>query len=114
METTLGQLEGKFVRVRDKIVSGKRIDGYDRAYLAAFMATMHSRTNPVAESIKEFTQDIDSRVRQIEDVIKSGEIEKIYAKWFTSPVPPKGINMNFAMTPPIREAFKNPNDKGVQ
>jgi glutamate/aspartate transport system substrate-binding protein len=47
-------------------------------------------------------------------VMKSGEIEKIYAKWFTSPVPPKGINMNFAMTPPIREAFKNPNDKGVQ
>ena len=47
-------------------------------------------------------------------IMKSGEIEKIYAKWFTSPVPPKGINMNFPMTPPIREAFKNPNDKGVQ
>jgi glutamate/aspartate transport system substrate-binding protein len=47
-------------------------------------------------------------------VMKSGEIEKIYAKWFTSPVPPKGINMNFPMTPPISEAFKNPNDKGVQ
>lgn len=47
-------------------------------------------------------------------VMKSGEIDKIYAKWFTSPVPPKGINMNFPMTPPISEAFKNPNDKGVQ
>lgn len=46
-------------------------------------------------------------------VMKSGEIEKIYAKWFMNPVPPKGINMNFPMTPPIREAFKNPNDKGV-
>jgi glutamate/aspartate transport system substrate-binding protein len=46
-------------------------------------------------------------------VMKSGEIEKIYAKWFTSPVPPKGLNMNFPMTPQIREAFKNPNDKGV-
>jgi len=47
-------------------------------------------------------------------VMKSGEIDKIYAKWFTSAIPPKGINMNFPMTPPIREAFKNPNDKGVQ
>lgn len=47
-------------------------------------------------------------------IMKSGEIDKIYAKWFTSPIPPKGINMNFPMTPPIREAFKNPNDKGVQ
>jgi glutamate/aspartate transport system substrate-binding protein len=47
-------------------------------------------------------------------VMKSGEIEKIYFKWFQSPIPPKGININFPMTPAIREAFKNPNDKGVQ
>ncbi len=47
-------------------------------------------------------------------IMKSGEIDKIYAKWFTSPIPPKNINMNFPMTSPIREAFKNPNDKGVQ
>ena len=46
-------------------------------------------------------------------VMKSGEIEKIYARWFTSPIPPKGINLNFPMTPAIREAFGNPNDKGV-
>jgi glutamate/aspartate transport system substrate-binding protein len=52
--------------------------------------------------------------KTISGVMKSGEIEKIYAKWFTRPIPPKGINLNFPMTPPIREAFKNPNDKGVQ
>jgi glutamate/aspartate transport system substrate-binding protein len=52
--------------------------------------------------------------KTIAGVMKSGEIEKMYAKWFTRPVPPKGINLNFPMTPPIREAFKNPNDKGVQ
>jgi glutamate/aspartate transport system substrate-binding protein len=51
--------------------------------------------------------------KTIGNVMKSGEIEKIYAKWFTSPIPPKGINLNFPMTPPLREAFKNPNDKGV-
>ena len=43
----------------------------------------------------------------------SGEIEKIYAKWFMSPVPPKGVNLNFPMTQPIKDAFKTPNDKGV-
>jgi len=47
-------------------------------------------------------------------VMKSGEINKIYAKWFMSPVPPKGLNVNFAQTPAIKEAFANPNDKGVQ
>jgi glutamate/aspartate transport system substrate-binding protein len=46
-------------------------------------------------------------------IMKSGEIEKIYAKWFTSPIPPKNINLNFPMTPPLKEAFKNPNDKGI-
>jgi glutamate/aspartate transport system substrate-binding protein len=47
-------------------------------------------------------------------VMKSGEIDRIYAKWFTSPIPPKGVNMNFPATPAIKEAFKNPNDKGVE
>jgi glutamate/aspartate transport system substrate-binding protein len=51
--------------------------------------------------------------KTISGVMKSGEIEKIYAKWFTRPIPPKGINLKFPMTPAIREAFKNPNDTGV-
>ncbi|MEP7181288.1 MAG: transporter substrate-binding domain-containing protein [Betaproteobacteria bacterium] len=46
-------------------------------------------------------------------VMKSGEINQIYAKWFTSPVPPKGVNLNFPATPAIKDAFANPNDKGV-
>ena len=46
-------------------------------------------------------------------IMTSGEIEKIYAKWFMSPVPPKGVNLNFPMTQPIKDAFKTPNDKGV-
>jgi glutamate/aspartate transport system substrate-binding protein len=52
--------------------------------------------------------------KAIAAVYKSGEIDKIYAKWFMSPIPPKGINMNFPATPAIKEAFANPNDKGVQ
>ena len=51
--------------------------------------------------------------KTITAVMKSGEIEKIYNKWFMSPVPPKGINLNFPQTAPLKEAFKNPNDKGV-
>lgn len=51
--------------------------------------------------------------KTISGVMKSGEINKIYAKWFTRPIPPKGVNLKFPMTPAIREAFKNPNDTGV-
>jgi glutamate/aspartate transport system substrate-binding protein len=52
--------------------------------------------------------------KTIGGVMKSGEIDKIYAKWFTSPIPPKNINMNFPETPAIKEAFKSPNDKCVE
>jgi len=52
--------------------------------------------------------------RSVAAVYSSGEIDRIYAKWFTSPIPPRGINMNFPSTPAIKAAFANPNDKGVQ
>ncbi len=52
--------------------------------------------------------------RTIGAIMKSGEINKIYAKWFTSAIPPKGINLNFPETAPIKAAFANPNDKGVE
>ncbi len=52
--------------------------------------------------------------RTIGGVMKSGEIDRIYAKWFLSPIPPKGVNLSFEETQVIREAFANPNDKGVE
>lgn len=51
--------------------------------------------------------------KTVSAVMKSGEIEKLYAKWFLSPIPPKNISLNFPMTQPIKDAFANPNDKGV-
>jgi glutamate/aspartate transport system substrate-binding protein len=47
------------------------------------------------------------------ELMKSGEIEKIYNKWFLAPIPPKGINLNLPLSPQLKEAIKNPNDKGV-
>jgi glutamate/aspartate transport system substrate-binding protein len=46
-------------------------------------------------------------------LMKSGEINKIYDKWFMSPIPPKGINMNLPMSPELKDAIAHPNDKGV-
>jgi glutamate/aspartate transport system substrate-binding protein len=52
--------------------------------------------------------------RAVGAVMKSGEINQIYAKWFTSPIPPRNVNLNFPQTPPLKEAFASPNDRGVQ
>lgn len=46
-------------------------------------------------------------------LIESGEIEKIYTKWFLQPIPPKNINLSFPMSKELRKAFEQPNDNGV-
>ncbi len=43
-------------------------------------------------------------------VMKSGEITKIYAKWFTSSIAPKNINLNFPMSAELKAAIAKPND----
>jgi glutamate/aspartate transport system substrate-binding protein len=48
----------------------------------------------------------------IVNLMKSGEINKIYAKWFTSPIPPKGINLNVPMSPQLAAVIANPTDSG--
>jgi glutamate/aspartate transport system substrate-binding protein len=47
-------------------------------------------------------------------IMKSGEIDKIYAKWFQNPIPPKGLNLNFPLSDELKATFKNPNDKAYQ
>jgi glutamate/aspartate transport system substrate-binding protein len=45
-------------------------------------------------------------------IYKSGEINRIYDKWFTKPVPPKGINYNVPMTPTFKNVVARPTDSG--
>ena len=51
--------------------------------------------------------------RTLGSLVKSGEFQTLYAKWFMSPIPPKNVNLNFPMTAPLKEALAHPNDKGV-
>ncbi|WP_295356078.1 glutamate/aspartate ABC transporter substrate-binding protein [Accumulibacter sp.] len=44
-------------------------------------------------------------------VMTSGEAEKIYAKWFLQPIPPKGLNLNFPLSTAVQNIYKSPNDK---
>ena len=41
----------------------------------------------------------------------SGEAEAIYRKWFTQPIPPKGLNLNFPLSEAMLKLYKAPNDK---
>ena len=44
-------------------------------------------------------------------LMKSGEFEKMYTKWFLQPIPPKGVPLNLPMSPQLRENIQAPNDK---
>ena len=48
----------------------------------------------------------------IQALFKSGEINKIYAKWFQSSIPPKNINLNLPMTEALKKVVANPTDSG--
>jgi glutamate/aspartate transport system substrate-binding protein len=45
-------------------------------------------------------------------VMKSGQINPIYEKWFQKPIPPRGINLNLPMSDAFRKVVANPTDSG--
>jgi ABC-type amino acid transport substrate-binding protein len=58
----------------------------------------------------------DPQFKQLVDgviggLMKSGEFERLYAKWFTSPIPPNNVNLNLPMAPELRENLKLQSDK---
>lgn len=48
--------------------------------------------------------------RTVAGLMKSGEIEKIYAKWFMSSVPPKNVNLNLPISTALKRTFAQPTD----
>ena len=60
----------------------------------------------------------DAAMKKIADtavlnMIKSGEMEKSYKKWFQSPIPPKNVNMNWKMNESMKKALAEPSDVGI-
>ena len=43
-------------------------------------------------------------------LMKSGEIDKLYKRWFESPIPPKAANLAFPMSDKLKELIKAPSD----
>ncbi len=65
------------------------------------IAIMFRKDDPAFKSF------VDGVVKKL---MASGELEKLYQKWFMSPIPPKNINMNFPMSDKLKECIANPTD----
>ncbi|MDT8991082.1 transporter substrate-binding domain-containing protein [Curvibacter sp. APW13] len=48
--------------------------------------------------------------RSLVQLMRSGEALKIYRKWFQSPIPPKGLNLNWPAPEHLLELYRNPSD----
>lgn len=68
-------------------------------------------TEPYAIMLRKddapFKQLVDAAIG---DALRSGEFPALYAKWFTSPIPPKGINLQVPMSAPLKRSAAAPTD----
>ncbi|HEX6735068.1 MAG TPA: glutamate/aspartate ABC transporter substrate-binding protein [Azonexus sp.] len=58
-----------------------------------------------------FKKVVDGAIAKVQT---SGEAEKIYAKWFMSPIPPKGLNLNMPISGEMKALYAAPNDKAFE
>jgi len=56
----------------------------------------------------EFKKVADDAIAKVQT---SGEADAIYKKWLLTPIPPKGLNLNFPESDDMKALFKAPNDK---
>ena len=82
---------------------------------ADFVITGESlRTENQALMFRKDTPDMRRIVDQVvKGMMQSGEMATLYARWFTSPIPPKGVNIQYPLNAETQEAFTNPSSKGI-
>jgi glutamate/aspartate transport system substrate-binding protein len=59
----------------------------------------------------DFKKVADDTIRSL---AKSGELAKIYDKWFVQPIPPKNTRVGLPATESTKSAWANPNDKPME
>jgi glutamate/aspartate transport system substrate-binding protein len=91
-------LAGEKANSRDPAAFALLPDGYETIYYGL----VFRRDDP------NFKALVDEVLR---GMMKSGEFQKIYEKWFQSPIPPRGKNLQFPMSELLKERIRNPSDK---
>jgi glutamate/aspartate transport system substrate-binding protein len=94
----------------DILLFGLRASSADPAALAIVGEPL--QVEPYAIMLRKddpaFKKLVDDTVAAL---MKSGEFETLYRKWFLSPIPPRGINLNAPMSPELRDNLKQLSDK---
>ena len=65
------------------------------------LAIMMSKSDPA------FKKVVDDEMKR---VIRSGEAESLYNRWFLKPIPPRNVSMNLPMNYLLRDSWRYPSD----
>jgi glutamate/aspartate transport system substrate-binding protein len=74
----------------------------EQAYPSDPYALMLRKDDPQFKALVDAT---------LSGLMQSGEFDKLYAKWFENPIPPRGINIQLPMSDKLKALVKEPNDK---
>ena len=69
------------------------------------IAVMLRKDDPAMKKV------VDDTIREM---MRSGALAKLYAKWFLSPIAPRNTNVNLPMGATLKALFKEPNDKPME
>ena len=94
----------------DILLYGLKASSQNPAELAVVGEAIH--VEPYAVMVRKddpaFKKLVDDT---LSGLMKSGEFEALYKKWFLSPIPPKGINLNAPMSKELIDNMKALSDK---
>ena len=72
-------------------------------------------SEPIALVIRKddpaFKTAVDNSLRKL---MKSGDVEKIYNKWFMSAIPPANTSLNLPMSDALKKLLREPNDNPLE
>lgn len=52
--------------------------------------------------------------RAIQQMMRDGDMRKLYARWFQAPIPPREVNLHVPLDPKLSALFAHPNDLPLQ
>jgi glutamate/aspartate transport system substrate-binding protein len=75
-------------------------------------------TPPMSEAYGCMVRKDDPGFKKLADRViasmqTSGEATQLYTTWFTQPVPPKGINLDYPLSAENKALFAHPNDQAL-
>lgn len=94
----------------DILLAAKKADAKDpsaftflpESYNSLYYGLMIAKDDPAFKKLVDDT---------LKGLMASGEFDRIYKKWFEDAIPPRGIKLNFPMSPDLIERVKSPSDK---